>query len=390
MKKISKLTSLVVLLLVFFSCKKNDDDVNAGDFPGGIITGKVVANNNRTPIRQALVFVSTNGKVYHTNTNSNGEFSFKVPAGHHDLHIQTGDGSLFRTIIPVDVVLDQTIAVSSSAVKLQQVADLAYVTGAFDRIEEILIDSMGYIATELNNNDLDDIGNLIPYDAIFLDCGGPVYGDSSHDAVFSQYVSNGGSLYLSDWSVDALIGNFDFSTGQQCGSPRAGGFIQDNLLCADKSGVHNTAYPNSRISSPALQSFLGKTTMDVIYDLGDWEHIRNVDTNFWEVLVKHPTADSAFAIRTHQYHDPSAPALHVGSANDTAWVTICHIEENGSITITIPASELSGHLAHGDHVGTCDNPTGSGWIYYTTFHNHANGLLGSDIRGMLEFMILNL
>lgn len=386
MRKIYSSVLFIVLFSFLFSCRKNSDVSAGGDFPGGTITGKVVANNNVTPIRHALVYVSKEGKIYHSYTDMNGNFSFKVPVGHQKIYIQTGDGSLFRTIIEADVVLDQTIVVSSTSVKLLQVANLAYEPGVYDQIEDILIDSMGYTATELSSSDLENINNIIQYDAIFFNCGGGI-SDSLSDKTLSDYVTNGGSIYASDWAVSRLTGEVIM------GGTRPGGFINDNLLATSKSGASHTTVYGAYISSVPLQVYLNKTSTDILYDLGSWEHINSLDTNFWEVLVKNPAHDSALAIRTHSYAGGNILPGRVGSAADTNWITICHVpadDPSHPITITIPSSEVDIHLAHGDHVGSCDQPNGAGWIYYTTFHNHANGLISPDIRGILEFMILNL
>ena len=60
--------------------------------PKGKITGKVVAPNNKTAIRNALVFIQDSATVYSTYTNVNGEFELEAPAGSRELHIQSGTG----------------------------------------------------------------------------------------------------------------------------------------------------------------------------------------------------------------------------------------------------------------------------------------------------------
>ena len=50
---------------------------------------------------------------------------------------------------------------------------------------------------------------------------------------------------------------------------------------------------------------------------------------------------------------------------------------------------MSAHLAHGDTLGSCDANSNGGTIYYTTFHNHANGNIGNS-EAILNYVILNL
>lgn len=396
MHKLLSACALITLLLLGQSCSKNtDDQINDNNPITGTVTGKVVAGNNTRPVNHALVFISAGSKLYYTYSDRQGNFSLKAPAGSQKLHIQTGDGSMFRTVIPVDIIASQTIVVPSTSVRLLQVATLAYVAGNYDKIEQLLIDSMGYAATALSPLDLQNINTLIQYDAIFLNCGSNNSSSvsASTDQALGDYVANGGSLYVSDWAVAYLMGQ-TLTSSSPCGVPKSFGFIPDSTLCSRRTGSMGMFY-GTQIVSTDLQQYMGKTTMDINYDLGSWEKIQSIDNSFWETMIKENGTNLPLLVRTNNYTNPNAGNLpRIGNV-DSNYVTICHVQQDStgtstSITISISINDLATHLAHGDHVGECNNPNSAGRIYFTTFHNEPNGLISPDVKSILEFMILNL
>jgi hypothetical protein len=352
--------------------------------PKGKITGKVVAPNNKTAIRNALVFIQDSATVYHTYTNVNGEFELEAPAGARELHIQSGTGKIFRTKMNVTVVANQTNAVSSGSLTLIQVANLAYVPGTYDKIQAILMDSLGYTAQMIDYNTLHQMNLISNYTAIFINCSSNITPDWYQDSILASYVANGGSLYVSDWAVANLIG----TNGGNCPAPRMGGFIPDDKLCTQRNGAVSTV-TNAPIVSPFLQVYLNKNQMDVKYDLGSWEMVMNYDSNYWEVLVKNPFSQAPMLMRTTNFTNSTAGSVNIGSNNNM--VTICHKPLGSTpVTLTIPSTDLTMHLAHGDSQGSCSSANGSGRIYYTTFHTQPNGLISPDMKHILDYIILNL
>lgn len=375
--------------LFLYSCKKQDipdGNITIPEIEKGIITGKIVAANKKTAVRNAIVFITDSSNVYSTYTDINGNFSLEAPAGLQKLHIQSGSGNIFRTDINVIVVAKTTTAISTEAIQLNQVSSLAYIPGTYDKIEAILIDSLGYSATEINYAALNSINLIKGFSAIFINCTSGMNSDWLKDSVLAVYVANGGSLYTSDYAVSSLIG----MVAPPCPNPRPGGFIGDSLLCTQRIGTSGTLN-NASITSPTLQTYLNKNTMNVKFDLGSWESVQNFNSNFWEVMVTHPTTNAPLLLRTENYTNSSAGSVVVGPGSNNNMVTICH-KPQGSlpVTITIPQSELAFHLAHGDSQGSCNSVNGAGRIYYTTFHNHPNGLISSDMKHILDFIILNL
>lgn len=383
------LTFILLGTLLFFSCKKQDnpgDDNNNNVTPMGIVTGKVVAANNKTAVRNAIVFIADGSRIYHTYTDVTGSFSLQAPEGNQELHIQSGTGKIFRTKLDVLVEANKTTAVAATAVKLTQVASLAYVWGTYDEIQAILMDSLGYNASVINYNDLHVANTVSQYNAIFINCSSGIQVDWYQDSILASYVANGGSLYISDWAVSTLIG----TNAGSCPAPRPGGFIPDSKLCTQRMGTSGMI-TNANIVSPSLQTYLNKNTMNIKYDLGSWETVMNYDTAFWEVMVKHPFTQSPLLMRTSHFTNATAGNMNIGGSSNNSMVTICHKPPGSSpITITIPASDLSFHLAHGDSKGSCQSTNGAGRIYYTTFHTEPNGLISPDMKHILDYIILNL
>ncbi|MFC4739810.1 carboxypeptidase-like regulatory domain-containing protein [Flavobacterium ponti] len=387
MKKIKLLTLILFTFLSIMSCSK-DDNQNFEE-QSGTVLGKVTTINNLKPVGGALVFVfDDKNEVQYTYTDSNGDFSLKSPVGNREIHIQTGGGSNFRTKVNVDVTHNQTIELDQSLTKLTQVASMAYVSGSFDNIEDIVM-GIGYNIDLITYNDLNDYTLMSQYDIIFLNCGSRPTNSINDNAVYTnlaKYVTNGGSLYASDWDVAYLTGGNRNSTG--CNMP--GGFIPDSTLCTTNNG--SSGIISSQITSNALGNALNFFTIDIDYDLGSWERISMYDNTFWEVLVKNPINNEALMITTNSFHDANLEDTPVGNSNNSGWITICHQtldSNNPYITITINQNAWPAHQAHGDTLGSCSGSTNSGRIFYTTFHNHANANIGNSAL-ILQYIILNL
>ena len=372
---------LVTLTFVFLilSCSKDDD---SGSQPTGTITGKLMVKNGSKPVGGALVFVEDDEhELFYTHTDAEGNFSFKAPIGQRTLQLQTGGGSNFRTSLSVNVVKNHTLTVDSSLCRLEQVANMAFVVGDYDSIQDI-VTGLGYTIEQIQFNDLNNYSIVSQYNIIFLNCGSKENASPTMDTNLANFVANGGSLYASDFSVAYLTGGIEYS--EVCGE--TGGFIPDDKLCSRATGVETTI-ANAQITYPALASSLGFLTLDIEYDLGGWEEINNYDPTFWDVLVTNPANSAALMIKTKNF-DGGTVSSRVGT-ND-GWIMICHTDENGvPITISIDESEWPEHEAHGDSLGSCTNTNNSGTIYYTTFHNHASGNIGNSGL-ILEYVILNL
>ena len=268
---------------------------------------------------------------------------------------------------------------------------MAFVEGSYDEIQDI-VTSLGYTITQITYNDLKNMNVVDDYDIIFLNCGSRTFSHSgtstpNQDTVIydnlSTFVSNGGSIYASDWDVAYLIGGNNNSSA--CGTP--GGFIADNLLCATSNGSSGTL-SNCSVTDPNLSAALGFNSLNITYDMGAWEKIQNYSNTFWDVMVQYGT--EALMLKTNKFHNPNAPTITVGNTNNNGYVTICHNPTgNNPMTLTIPLTAWPAHQAHGDILGSCSGNATSGNIFYTTFHNHASGNIGNT-GPILQYVILNL
>ncbi|TBX70569.1 carboxypeptidase regulatory-like domain-containing protein [Flavobacterium silvisoli] len=384
MKIKSILIAFFAVIFLTISCSK-DDSSGTSVQPTGTITGKLMVKNGTKPVGGALVFVfDDNNKIYRTITQANGDFSLQAPVGQRKLYMQTGDGANFRTSLQVTVVKDQTLTIDASLSRLDQVANMAYVAGSYDEIQDI-VTGLGYTITQISNADLADYSKVSQYDIIFLNCGAKQgYTNPVMDTNLANFVTNGGSLYASDWAVAYLTGGG--SNSSSCGL--AGGFIPDDKLCSKNTGSSMTIM-GAQVADTNLASALGFSSLDIQYDLGSWQRIFSYEPTYWDVLVSDPATNQPLMIKTNMFNSGTVSSPVGGDDND-GWVTICHTDESGNpVTITIEESAWAAHEAHGDSIGACSSTNNSGTIYYTTFHNHASGNIGNSGL-ILEYVILNL
>ncbi|SFT46852.1 hypothetical protein SAMN05216474_0727 [Lishizhenia tianjinensis] len=374
--------------LVFLTACKKEIEKESGIEDAGRVTGTITAPNNVTTIPNALLFIDYEGEIYYTYTDSKGYFELDAPDGKHTLHVQTGDGSIFRNQTEIEINEGKIVEINNADLRLTQAASIAYVPGNYDEIEAILT-TLGYNATQISQQDLENINTLLNYDALFINCA-----SSSANITptacqnLNSYALNGNSIYVSDWAVAYLIGT---NTGN-CANARPGGFIQDNLLCTTKSGTTGLVN-NCVINNTALSTYIGTSSVDIDFDLGSWEEIQNLDNTFWETLVSSPAGDPLM-IRTQVFDTTHSdyPSGVSNNGNNGQWVTICHIppgNPNNPITITINANALQTHLNHGDNIGPCSG-SASGNILYTAFHNHPGGNNNPQMEDIMEWVILNM
>lgn len=385
---------LLCVLTLLTNCSGGDEapvitENNTAAVKTGKLTGKVISQNGTKPIGGASVFTFDDKyKIYYTTSDSQGNFELDAPAGNRTIYIQTGNGTNFRTEISAVVKDNQTVNLSPDQTKLNQVAKIAYVKGTFDKIEDI-VQTLGYTATEITNNDLANITTISQYDIIFLNCGSrssttnpALY--TAIDANLAIFVANGGSIYASDWDVAYLVGGT--TNTNNCALP--GGFVPDSKLCSKNIG--NSGNVGATVTNAGLTSALGFNTFNLNYDLGSWQKIINYDPAYWEVLVKETSSNDALMIRTNHFAATGIPVTPIGNAPNTTFVTVCvTLPGNIQISLSVPQAVVPYLVALGATVGPCSGSSNSGYIYYTTFHNHASGNIG-NAGVILQYVILNL
>ncbi|MGD1319765.1 carboxypeptidase-like regulatory domain-containing protein [Chryseobacterium sp. 2R14A] len=392
MKKFNLLLIFIVLLS-FGSCRSDSEtpaEVTIDNtIKTGKLSGKVMSQNGSKPIGGASVFTfDEKYKIYYTTSDADGNFTLEAPVGDRTIHIQTGDGSNFRTEISTSVKHNETANLNANQTKLNQVAKIAYVKGSYDKIEDI-IQNLGYTATEITNADLANITTIAQYDIIFLNCGSRNYSLNQSlypaiDANLATFVANGGSIYASDWDVSYLVGGTDSTNN--CMLP--GGFVPDSKLCSTNTG--SSGIVPATVSNAGLSTALGFNTLNIDFDLGSWQKIVNYDPAYWEVLVKETSSNNALMLRTNHFTATGIPNTPIGNAPNTTFTTVCiTLPGNIQISISVPQAIVPYLVALGATVGPCSGSTNSGYIYYTSFHNHASGNIG-NAGVILQYVILNL
>ncbi|AZA73408.1 carboxypeptidase regulatory-like domain-containing protein [Chryseobacterium indoltheticum] len=384
---------IFIILLSFGSCR-SDSEIPAeitidNTIKTGKLTGKVMSQNGTKPIGGASVFTfDEKYKIYYTTSDADGNFTLEAPAGNQRIHIQTGDGSNFRTQIAATVKNNETVNLNADQTKLNQVAKIAYVKGTYDKIEDI-IQTLGYNATEITNADLANINTIAQYDIIFLNCGSRNYSVNQSlypaiDANLAVFVANGGSIYASDWDVSYLVGGTDNTSNCSL----AGGFVPDTKLCSKNTGTSGIVA--ATVNNAGLSTALGFNTVNIDFDLSSWQKITNYDPAYWEVLVKETSSNNALMIRTNHFTATGIPSTPIGNAPNSTFTTVCiTLPGNIQISISVPTITVPYLVALGATVGPCSGSTNSGYIYYTSFHNHASGNIG-NAGVILQYVILNL
>lgn len=353
MKKTTSYLNKAALILVtgafllFNSCSKEEKNDPLSSSPTSKVSGTVT-----TPSGKKVPAATVKSGTYATKTDNKGKFELALPAGDHDLTIQTGEGRVFKTVVPVSVTAGANLELPLSETVLLQILDLAFIPGTFDQIEILIIDSLGYNATPIAVTDLLSLSNFSQYGALFLNCGLLGTNDMSSDKYTNlmDYATNHGSIYASDWAVECLTGDGNLRlagsvnshshdhtaaarTTITCVSPLLGGFIADSVLCTQKMG-NSGMYTGADILDPDMIIAAGTNTLDIHYDLSGWEIV-------------------------HSYDAPFTPYI-----------------SHSSLGILALKADLN-------------SESSCGGIYFTTFHNKVQGV-SNEVEAILNYIILNL
>jgi hypothetical protein len=257
------LFSVLFITLNLTSCKDEDSPVGptGGEYTGayGTVTGKFTSPNGDGIPGVIVSVVSDYTNLTTVISDSLGNFVHtKVPTGSVTLEGKKGN---FTAVLNAVVTDGGTVSVGSKV--LQPKNKMAVVLGSFDSIEEIIND-LGYPIDTLEVEDLNNPEklNINKYSALFVNCGS--YEPDTLDNVL-KFVRDGGLMYASDWAqsyVQTMFpGKFSVS------------------YSGDSQEVTAT------IIDPVLKKNLGKETIHIVYDLGAWGEITEVDlTKFTEIV----------------------------------------------------------------------------------------------------------
>jgi hypothetical protein len=255
---------LIILMITFSSCKSDDPTGPAGteyNGPFGTVTGKFV-----TPNGDGIpgVLVSINSDYANLTTvisDSDGNFSHtKVPTGSATLNGKKGKFSAIMNAVVIDGGNTTVLPVI-----LQPKNKMAVVLGSFDSIEEIIKD-LGYQYDTLSVYDIADPAklNISSYSALFLNCGS--WAVDSVEVNLLKFVRDGGLLYASDWSCDYVE------------------LMLPEIISFSKEGEEQEI--TATVVDPVLKSNLGKEQIQIVYDLGGWAEITDINMTHFKEIVR--------------------------------------------------------------------------------------------------------
>lgn len=245
----------------------------------GTVDGRVCAPDGTTWLSDATVYVErSDGTRAQDTTDTEGRYSLEgVPAGTQTLVITKGS---FTTTLSVDVVAGQTTVIPDDQCQLEAPdVRIAVVTGAYDRVQDVLTDigvdaanvtlfdgGMGFGSTWTADL-LEDYATLSQFDIVFLNCGlddgdflTPLLANDVAVDNIRQFVTNGGSVYASDWA---------YSVVERAWADSIDFVGNDNGLGSSKKGA-TTNVLQGTIVDPTLSAQMGSSTIELHYPLGAW------------------------------------------------------------------------------------------------------------------------
>jgi hypothetical protein len=295
---------------------KHDDPVVVED---GTISGRVCDPSGRTwlPDAQAYVnLVDADGLIYDTQvaySDLDGNWKITGLPGEREytVYVQYGPDLLSQETVWVgsgqDVELEEPECFDPLSL------DVAVVTGDYDDFNLVLND-MGFANYVLIDgldeaaiaDFLDDPDTLAQYDIIFFNGGfvedGVIYDleDATNTAPTQRiqnivdYVDAGGSIYASDWAYDVV----------ELGWPDRVDFVGVDEIPND---AQEGDYENvtAAVSDTSLAEFLGKSYLDLTYDLPVWPPIESVSSS----VSVHLTGTVPYSDGLSDYTLTSVPIL---------------------------------------------------------------------------------
>ncbi len=243
----------------------------------GTVTGLVTAANGVTPIGDALVDIETApipsasraSTLPSTRTAANGTYTLpNVPTGLQVIVVTRG---AFQAKVNVNVTANQSVVAPKA--QLVSTGRLAFVRGTFDSIESIVQGALGNPIEEIQASQLGSSAVTSAYRMIFLNCGldtDPVFNNPNVVTNLRAFLQNGGTIYASDWAADyvnKLFPGFTFA------------------LTGDEQATTAT------IVDASLQTFVGKSTVSIVYDLGSWANLLAIPANATVLMRANYTAD---------------------------------------------------------------------------------------------------
>jgi hypothetical protein len=248
----------------------------------GTVEGRVCASDGATWLANATVFVEdgAGARISSDQTDAEGRYLLlNVPAGQQLVHIQAGS---FHSTVTVTVDEGRTTVVPADQCALDAPdVQVAVVSGDYDRVEEVLArigvddanidmyDGGGFFDTspQYVSELLENYQALAQYDIVFLNCGlndfdflSPSGANDVAVDNLRQFVSEGGSIYASDWA---------YSLVERAWAARVDFVGNDDGADEAKVGDFATAI-NGTIVDASLATAMGDADIELHYPLPSW------------------------------------------------------------------------------------------------------------------------
>ena len=285
---------MIAPLLLLVGCSDTTfftkDDAQAG-VAAGEIRGRVCSADGRNWQADAMAYtnlIDAEGNLYDTKiayTDLDGNFQLDELPGESEYRVLVQYGS--------DTLLDTTVFVSDGeSVELETPdcfdpleLDVAVISGNYDDFQ-LVLSNMGFANYALIDGlDTDELADFLldtdamsQYDIIFFNGGfeevGTIYGgddDAKTTAVMDnirEYVTSGGSIYVSDWAYDVV----------EQGWPDTIDFVGDDDE-PDAAQLGEYDFVTAAVSDAAMADWLGSNYVDIEYDLPVWPPIENVSSS---------------------------------------------------------------------------------------------------------------
>ncbi len=177
------------------------------------------------------------------------------------------------SVVPINPNTNSKVSEDQTEIRTVTPFKVAIAEEDYDDMRAIL-DDMSIPYTDIsyysyNSPTLENLNDMRQYDLIFLPCGGDADDPTASVANnIKQYVQEGGVIYTSDWAAGIMIDSFP-------------GKINFDLYEGDGDTWANGSY----IVDDALRQFVGKSYIDIYYDLGAWDVITSVNAGV-EILIR--------------------------------------------------------------------------------------------------------
>jgi hypothetical protein len=317
---ISFLIIICIIFAGYYLFNKKVIGLNESTNGFGNISGFVYSPNGNIPLSGVKVYVDDQNNLINF-TDDLGSFSINfIPSGKRILIFEQGS---FKNEVQLTIQSDTNLILSGNdSIRLgygtgSSIVRMAVVRGSFDSIENILddlgfkelsspsVNETGYVLFKSPNQIINNLSLLNKFSILFMNCGTDYYGNysdysynysdysynysdysynySDYSYNYSDYdynytniqnfIKNGGSFYASDWEYYFIEKSFpkfvDFGKYPKSGQPQE---------------------ISAKIISPSLVTSLGKDSMQLIFDMGQWVIIRNISDDV-EVVIRGNISD---------------------------------------------------------------------------------------------------